>query len=66
VRDGKSDGSDYSAPNNSTCPLSRLVAVHATVFHLLGLDHLELTFKFQGRHFRLTDVAGEVIDKLIA
>jgi uncharacterized protein (DUF1501 family) len=40
--------------------------LHATILHLLGLDHLKLTFKFQGRNFRLTDVSGEVIEKLIA
>jgi hypothetical protein len=40
--------------------------LHATILHLLGLDHLQLTFKFQGRPFRLTDVAGDVIHKLIA
>jgi hypothetical protein len=40
--------------------------LHATILHLLGLDHLKLTFKFQGRNFRLTDVAGDVIHKLIA
>ena len=40
--------------------------LHATVLHLLGLDHLKLTFRFQGRDFRLTDVAGKVIPKLLA
>src|SRR5688572_28873523 len=40
--------------------------LHATVLHLLGLDHLKLTFKFQGRDFRLTDVHGNVVSKLIA
>jgi hypothetical protein len=39
--------------------------VQATLLHLLGLDHLRLTFKFQGRDFRLTDVGGEVIRKLL-
>jgi len=34
--------------------------------HLLGIDHLKLTFKFQGRNFRLTDVHGEVVQKLLA
>jgi hypothetical protein len=38
--------------------------IHATVLHLLGLDHLKLTFRFQGRDFRLTDVYGNVIEKL--
>src|SRR5262249_50183538 len=40
--------------------------LHATMLHLLGLDHTKLTFKFQGRDFRLTDVAGRVLDKLLA
>jgi hypothetical protein len=40
--------------------------LHATVLHLLGLDHLKLTFRFQGRDFRLTDVAGNVVPKLLA
>jgi hypothetical protein len=39
---------------------------HATLLHLLGLDHEKLTFKFQGRQFRLTDVAGTVAQKIIA
>jgi hypothetical protein len=40
--------------------------LQATILHLLGLDHLRLTFKFQGREFRLTDVAGEVIHEILA
>ena len=39
---------------------------HATMLHLLGLDHKKLTFRFQGRDFRLTDVHGEVVTKLLA
>jgi len=35
--------------------------LHATVMHLLGLDHKRLTFRFQGRDFRLTDVHGNVV-----
>jgi hypothetical protein len=45
------------------------VSVHdlnATAMHLLGIDHKKLTYRFQGRNFRLTDVEGEVIHKLIA
>ena len=37
--------------------------LHATVLHMLGIDHEKLTFKYQGRHFRLTDVHGEVVRK---
>ena len=36
------------------------------MLHLLGLDHLKLTYRFQGRDFRLTDVAGKVIHKALA
>ena len=40
--------------------------IHATILHLLGLDHTRLTFRSQGREFRLTDIAGKVITKLLA
>ena len=40
--------------------------LHATILHLLGLEHTKLTFRFQGRDFRLTDVAGDVVTKLLA
>jgi len=39
--------------------------LQATLLHLLGFDHTRLTFRFQGRNFRLTDVHGEVVDKLL-
>jgi uncharacterized protein (DUF1501 family) len=40
--------------------------LHATMLHLLGIDHERLTFRFQGREFRLTDVSGRVVEKLLA
>ncbi|MFO0799503.1 MAG: DUF1501 domain-containing protein [Gemmataceae bacterium] len=40
--------------------------LHATILHLFGLDHLRLTYRFQGRDFRLTDVGGRVVTKLLA
>jgi hypothetical protein len=40
--------------------------LHATLLHLLGFDHERLTYRAQGRDFRLTDVAGEVVTKLLA
>jgi hypothetical protein len=40
--------------------------LHATLLHLLGIDHRRLTFKFQGRHHRLTDVHGTVVKGLLA
>jgi uncharacterized protein (DUF1501 family) len=40
--------------------------LHATILHLFGLDHTKLTFRSQGRDFRLTDVAGKVVPKLFS
>jgi hypothetical protein len=40
--------------------------LHATILHLMGIDHTKLTYKFQGREFRLTDIGGVLIEKLIA
>ena len=40
--------------------------VQATILHLLGIDHTKLTYRYQGRDFRLTDVGGHVIEKLLA
>ncbi len=39
---------------------------HATLLHLLGIDHKRLTYDFQGRAFRLTDVFGNVVKDVIA
>jgi hypothetical protein len=40
--------------------------LHATILHLLGIDHERLTYKFQGRRYRLTDVHGKVVDSIVA
>jgi hypothetical protein len=40
--------------------------LHATILHLMGVDHERLTYRFQGRHYRLTDIAGEVVTEIIA
>jgi hypothetical protein len=40
--------------------------LQATILHCLGVEHTKLTYKFQGRYFRLTDVAGNVVDKVLA
>jgi hypothetical protein len=44
------------------CPMHDL---HATILHLLGLDHERLTYRFGGRDFRLTDVSGTVIGDVL-
>lgn len=51
---------------NSAADRVHVNDLHATLLHLLGLDHTRLTYRFQGRDFRLTDVAGEVVTKLLA
>jgi hypothetical protein len=59
---GSSDELGFSAAEDP-------VHVHdlqATILHLLGFDHTRLTYRFQGRDFRLTDVAGNVVEKLLA
>ena len=38
---------------------------HATLLHLLGIDHERLTYKFQGRRYRLTDVHGKLVPELL-
>lgn len=40
--------------------------LHATILHLMGIDHEQLTFRYQGRRFRLTDVHGEVVSDVLA
>ena len=40
--------------------------LHATILHVLGLDHEKLTYRYSGREFRLTDVAGKVVEKVLA
>jgi hypothetical protein len=39
--------------------------LHATMLHCLGIDHTRLTFKYQGRYFRLTDISGEVVSQVL-
>jgi hypothetical protein len=59
---GKTDELGYEAVENKV----HLHDLHATMLHLLGLDHTELTYRYGGRDFRLTDVHGEVVHDIIA
>jgi hypothetical protein len=59
---GATDEFGYHAVEN---PVS-VPDLHATILHLLGLDHKRLTYRFQGRDYRLTDVSGEVIRAILA
>ncbi len=54
-----------SATTSSSDPV-HVHDLHATLLHCLGIDHTRLTFKFQGRHYRLTDVHGEVVKEILA
>ena len=40
--------------------------LHATLLHMLGIDHEQLTFRYAGRDFRLTDVYGRVVEEVLA
>jgi hypothetical protein len=40
--------------------------LHATILHQLGLDHTRLTYRYDGRNFRLTDVAGRVVTEVLS
>jgi hypothetical protein len=51
---------------NATTDKVHVHDLHATLLKLLGFDHTKLTYRFQGRDFRLTDVSGEVVTKLLA
>jgi hypothetical protein len=59
---GATDDFGYHAVENQVS----VPDLHATVLHLLGMDHLRLTYRFMGRDMRLTDVSGEVIKPIIA
>ena len=59
---GATDEFGYKAVENKV----EVHDLHATMLHLLGFDHTKLTYRFQGRDFRLTDVHGEVVEKLLA
>ncbi len=59
---GATDELGYAAVENQV----HVNDLHATMLYLFGIDHKRLTYRFQGRDFRLTDVAGKVIDGILA
>ena len=59
---GKTDEYSYNVVDGGV----HVHDLHATIMHLMGIDHERLTFKYQGRHFRLTDVHGHVVKKILA
>ena len=61
ISHGATDELGYNAVENKV----HVNDFHATMLHVLGVDHKKLTYRFQGRDFRLTDVAGHVIEPLL-
>ncbi len=59
---GATDDFGYYAVENKV----HLHDLHATILHLMGLDHEKLTYKHAGRDFRLTDVSGEVVKGILS
>jgi hypothetical protein len=59
---GETDEIGYAAINGKTTAFD----VQATILNQLGFDHEKLTYQFQGRPFRLTDVHGRVINEIVA
>ena len=57
---GETDDYGYYAVENKV----HLHDLHATMLHLLGLDHTRLTYRYAGRDFRLTDVHGEIVREI--
>jgi hypothetical protein len=62
VSHGRTDEYGYNIVENPV----RVNDLHATILHCLGIDHERLTYRFGGRDFRLTDVAGNVVTELLA
>ncbi len=66
IRPGLTLGESDDFGFNATTDKVHVHDFHATMLHLLGFNHEKLTYRFQGRDFRLTDVHGEVVSKLLA
>jgi len=66
VKGGISHGATDELGYNAVEDVVHVHDLHATMLYLLGIDHTRLTFKSQGRDFRLTDVHGEVVRKILA
>jgi uncharacterized protein (DUF1501 family) len=62
IAHGESDDLGFSVASGKV----HVHDLNATILHLLGFDHTRLTYRFQGRDFRLTDVHGRVVNELIA
>jgi hypothetical protein len=66
IKGGITHGATDDLGYNAVEDVVHVHDLHATILHLLGIDHRRLTYKFQGRDFRLTDVAGNVVRPILA
>jgi hypothetical protein len=66
IKPGITYGSTDELGYNAIDPIVDVHDMHATLQHLLGIDHRRLTYRFQGRDFRLTDVSGNVVEGILA
>lgn len=66
IKGGVSHGATDELGYSSVKDIVHVNDFHATILHLLGIDHKKLTYRYQGRDFRLTDVAGEVVKPILA
>ncbi len=66
VRPGFAHGATDEFGHQAVSGKVHMHDLHATLLHLLGLDHTRLTFNYAGRNFRLTDVAGRVVEEVLA
>ena len=65
IRGGISHGATDELGYNAVEDIVHVHDLHTTILHCLGIDHLRLTFKLQGRDYRLTDVHGNLVKKIL-
>ncbi|MFT5131087.1 MAG: hypothetical protein ACI8W8_004722, partial [Rhodothermales bacterium] len=66
IKGGVSYGESDEVGYKAAVDLVHVNDLHATILHMLGLDHKKLTYVYNGRRFRLTDVGGHVLHPIIA
>ena len=66
IQGGITHGATDALGYNAIKDRGHINDLHATLLHLLGIDHERLTHRFQGRDFRLTDIAGKAVNPILA
>jgi hypothetical protein len=66
IKGGITYGATDELGYNAVDKIVEVHDLHATMLHLLGIDHERFTFRYQGRDFRLTDVSGHVVEEILA